>query len=70
MELGRQRSEEINKQRRETHRSFATQANKKRIELLNEENKYITVHYVDLMDATGTAEGTQVFITVPFKQLA
>lgn len=65
--IGRKRSEVINKQRKESHRSFAMQANKKRIELLNEERKNITVQFEDLYDELENAAGTKVLISVPIK---
>ncbi|MGL4364384.1 MAG: sensor histidine kinase [Bacteroidales bacterium] len=63
--IGRKRSAELNKIKQEKHHSFATDANLKRIELLNKENPMIGVEYVDKEDENHRAQGTLVLITLP-----
>jgi two-component system, LytTR family, sensor kinase len=58
--IGRQASAQINANRRQLHESFATSANAKRLELLNQNrDKKIGVTYKDL------TEGTLVSILIP-----
>ncbi|SHI39349.1 sensor histidine kinase [Flavobacterium terrae] len=65
--VGRQASEQINKNRREHHKSFATSANQKRVELINKtRTKKISVHIEDLYDANQNPSGTKVIINIPF----
>jgi hypothetical protein len=45
--IGRKQSEIINKNKSDNHRSFASNANLKRIELLNAEKNEIGVEYTD-----------------------
>ncbi|MFN0203001.1 MAG: histidine kinase [Bacteroidia bacterium] len=63
--IGRKRSAELNKIKQRKHHSFATQANLKRIELLNKENPLIGVEYIDKEDENHQALGTVVLITLP-----
>jgi len=64
--VGRKKSEEINKMRDPTHKSFATSATKSRLELLNYNSvKKISVETVDLQNEQGDSEGTKVVITIP-----
>ncbi len=57
------------KQERKTgteHRSFATTATQKRLELLNHgRNSTITVQYIDLYNAQMQATGTKVIVSIP-----
>ncbi|MBP7476940.1 MAG: histidine kinase [Chitinophagales bacterium] len=62
--IGRKRSEEINRLQKDKHQSFATEANKKRIELLNQEKNKIGVEYIDKTDTNGRAIGTVVVLTI------
>ncbi len=65
--VGRQASEQINKNRREHHKSFATSANQKRVELINKtRTKKISVCIEDLYDANKNPNGTEVIINIPF----
>lgn len=65
--IGRKASEEINKHRRELHKSFATSANEKRVELINKtRNKKVSVKIEDLKDVNQVAMGTRVIISIPF----
>jgi len=64
--IGRKQSAEVNKMRKKEHKSFATSAQQKRIELINQSNDNpITIEYIDLYDDSNNAEGTLVNISVP-----
>ncbi len=63
--IGRKTSIERNKIRTDKHKPFATEANMKRIEILNKGNKNIGVVYTDKTDAFGQSNGTIVTITIP-----
>ncbi len=64
--VGRERSAEINKNR-EKHRSFATQANQTRLQLISQyTHTKAAIHFVDKRDEnTGAAAGTDVFLKIP-----
>jgi two-component sensor histidine kinase len=64
--IGRKRSAEINANRSESHQSFSTQANQKRLEILmqSKDNKLV-VEYIDKVDEFGQALGTTVLLTIP-----
>lgn len=63
--IGRERSRELNAIKNRGHQSFATQANSKRLELLNKAHGTVGVEFIDRKDETGVALGTTVKITVP-----
>ncbi|MFD2561239.1 sensor histidine kinase [Aquimarina rubra] len=64
--IGRERSAEINKNRPSSHKSFASDAGKTRLELLNQENqKEIGVEILDLKK-DNVAAGTRVILRIPF----
>lgn len=64
--IGRARSAEINKNRPKGHQSFASDAGKTRLELLNQENqKAIGVDILDLKK-DDIALGTKVILRIPF----
>ena len=63
--IGRKKSMELNKIRADKHKPFATEANLKRIEILNQGNNNIGVVYTDKIDAFGQSNGTIVTITIP-----
>lgn len=63
--IGRKRSQEINRHRREKHRSFAMNANRQRVDILRMEDPSINLLYKDLYDTGGQASGTLVQITLP-----
>lgn len=63
--IGRKKSQELNKIRADKHKPFATEANMKRIEILNKGNNNIGVVYTDKTDAFGQSNGTIVTITIP-----
>lgn len=63
--VGRAASAQINKQKQNEHKSFATRANQRRLDLLlqNDEKK-VSVHYVDKVGSDGQAQGTKVILTI------
>ncbi|MDX1905006.1 MAG: histidine kinase, partial [Thermonemataceae bacterium] len=64
--VGRQKSMEINLQKYKKHKSFATKATLKRLDLLNEGRKQpIKSEIIDLYDAHHKALGTKVIIRIP-----
>lgn len=64
--VGRDVAAAINSQRNKQHRSFATGANQKRLELLNTESKTrIVTSIIDLKDANNKAIGTKVVLYIP-----
>lgn len=63
--IGRKRSEELNKIKTDKHRSFSTEANMKRIEILNRGKKNIGVKYIDKENEAGASMGTTLIITIP-----
>jgi hypothetical protein len=49
-----------------SHRSFASEANKKRLQLLNQGRKNtIDIEYLDKMDSYGNSLGTMVILAIP-----
>jgi ligand-binding sensor domain-containing protein/anti-sigma regulatory factor (Ser/Thr protein kinase) len=64
--IGRKKSEELNKIRKDKHDSFAGKANATRLEILNrgQENK-VGVVIEDLYSAAGNPIGTRVIIQIP-----
>ena len=64
--IGRKKSSEINQMRNYGHTSFATQATKSRIELLNlDRENPILEDIVDLVDENGDGIGTKVILKIP-----
>lgn len=64
--IGRKKSIELNKIKKGTHKSFATDAIQSRIDLINENKKYkITVEYIDKIAANDQSIGTTVIIKFP-----
>lgn len=62
--IGRERSGQIESYR--THKSFATSATKRRLELLNaDRDTAISVQYTDKMNEMGESIGTTVVLAVP-----
>ncbi len=68
--VGRVQSEIINKNKSDNHRSFASNANLKRIELLNAEKNEIGVEYTDKLNEKGESAGTIVNIKLPIKSIS
>lgn len=65
--IGRKRSEELNKHKARMHQSFATNANQKRLEILNKGLlQHIALEIIDKTDAHGNAFGTTVKLFIPF----
>jgi hypothetical protein len=63
--IGRERSKEINKSRI-AHQSFATAANEKRIDLINQTvDKKTKLTIIDKVNIDGSPAGTTVIITIP-----
>jgi two-component sensor histidine kinase len=65
--IGRKKSAELGKIKKDKHTSFATLANLKRIEILNKGNNKIGVDYTDKADFSGNIMGTTVSIIIPIK---
>lgn len=64
--VGRKASEEINKNKSRQHNSFASEANKKRLEILNaERSREISVEIIDKLTREGKPLGTLVIINIP-----
>lgn len=65
--IGRARSEEIKQFRQKTHRSFASGATHKRLDLLNRGRaNAISLEYRDKINANGESDGTTVIMEIPF----
>lgn len=63
--IGRNKSAEINKIKKEKYQSFSTKANQTRIELLNKgSNSKLGVEFIDKIDKDNAAAGTTVIITI------
>ncbi len=64
--VGRVKAEEINRVKNKHHNSFSTEANNKRIEVLNKHTKRkIELEIIDEYDANGEAKGTTVLVLIP-----
>jgi hypothetical protein len=64
--IGRTASGKLNISRAHFHKSFATTANQKRVELINKTKKNkTTVSIEDLYDVDENAIGTRVVISIP-----
>ena len=64
--IGREAAEKIKHRNPVLHQSFSSDANKKRLELLNAQNKHlIAVNYDDLYDSNLHPIGTKVTIHIP-----
>ncbi len=65
--IGRKRSAELNKIKEFKAKSFSSDANEKRLEILNAKNTKAVVKIIDKLNFDGTANGTQVILTIPIK---
>ncbi|MBL7720173.1 MAG: histidine kinase [Flavipsychrobacter sp.] len=66
--IGRAHSARLNQQRKETHVSFSTEANRKRIELLNKlAGSKVAVEITDKQTDKGEASGTTVALAIPVR---
>lgn len=63
--IGRNRSRLINQTKKEKHQSFASDANLKRIEILNQEKNKIGLEYEDKFDEEQNPKGTKLTIHIP-----
>jgi ligand-binding sensor domain-containing protein/anti-sigma regulatory factor (Ser/Thr protein kinase) len=63
--IGRKRSQELNQIKHKKHKSFATEANLKRLDILNQDNQDISIEYIDKFDNVNQAAGTTVKIIIP-----
>lgn len=63
--VGRKKSEELNAIKNKGHRGFATEANYKRLEILNKTNERMGVEFIDKYDDNHLATGTKVIIRIP-----
>jgi hypothetical protein len=65
--VGREKSNELNQHRDKSHQSFAVDANKKRLEILNENKKdVIALEIIDKHDDAGQSLGTLVILRIPY----
>jgi ligand-binding sensor domain-containing protein len=65
--IGRPASFRMKQRHSNRHKSFSTEANKKRLDLLNEQNQDgISITVIDL-EASETHTGTRVILRIPFK---
>ena len=60
--VGRKRSQELNDQLSKNHNSFSTKANKKRLDILQQYNKNVTLQIIDKFSNQGEPLGTTVEI--------
>jgi LytS/YehU family sensor histidine kinase len=67
--IGRKQSEEKNKNNQRKHQSFAMEANKKRLDILQQHFSDINLQFIDKQSPLGEAEGTKVIITLPLKMV-
>ncbi len=65
--IGRKHSARIQLNKPGAHRSFASAANTKRVELLNTDKNEIGIEYIDKVDQQGESNGTTIIIKIPLK---
>jgi LytS/YehU family sensor histidine kinase len=66
--IGRLKSQELNKNRTAQHRSLGMSITKRRLSILNQQNKTknnLNEEIIDVVNADGTAAGTRVIIQIP-----
>lgn len=64
--IGRKKADELNKIKLDKHNSFATKANQKRLEILNNISKQkVVLNIADLMDSHEMPAGTEVTLFIP-----
>lgn len=64
--IGRKKSQELKAKKPSSHKSFASEANSKRLELLNQGRKNtISIEYLDKIDSYGNSLGTMVILAIP-----
>ncbi|WP_163409444.1 sensor histidine kinase [Flavobacterium ajazii] len=68
--IGRKRSEELNRIKKEKHQSFSSDANEKRLEILNKNVTNlaeIALKIIDKYDQNEIATGTTIILTIPIE---
>lgn len=64
--IGRKKSQEMKALKPSSHKSFASEANKKRLQLLNQgRENTIDIEYLDKLDSYGNSLGTMVILAIP-----
>ena len=66
--VGRARAKEIQK-RQGNHESFALNAIQKRLTLLNQKDSYTCGFVIKDLEENGQPSGTEILVTLPYKQL-
>lgn len=67
--VGRKKANELNSIKDHKFNSFSTEANQKRLTLLNKQTTEIGVNTIDKFDKNGIAEGTLVILKIPLAVL-
>lgn len=67
--VGRKKANELNSIKDHKFNSFSTEANQKRLTLLNKQTTEIGVNTIDKFDKNGIAEGTLVVLKIPLSVL-
>ncbi len=68
--VGREKSKQIKERQSGSHKSFALEAIKSRMEMLNEQyNKLASYEFIDLFDENEAPTGTKVIISLPHNSL-
>jgi hypothetical protein len=62
--IGRERSEEINNNKYNKPKSFSTESNKTRLELINQNKNVVSVNYIDKENEHGESKGTTVILSI------
>lgn len=64
--IGRKKSQELKAMKPSSHKSFASEANSKRLQLLNQGRKNtVDIEYLDKIDSYGNSLGTMVVLAIP-----
>lgn len=64
--VGRKKSAELNKIKNRLHQSFATEANAKRLHILNNNKTFNGIEIIDKTSKEGFALGTTVILNIPY----
>ncbi len=64
--VGRKKSAELNKIKNRLHQSFATEANAKRLHILNNNKTFNGIEIIDKISKEGFALGTTVILNIPY----
>jgi LytS/YehU family sensor histidine kinase len=66
--IGRQKSEEMNKNSKESyHKSTALIVTQERLDLLKQDENILSLEIIDLQDENGDASGTKVIVRIPME---